>query len=270
MVLPMSGNRERRDLMRALEIEEQFDRDGYVRIRLSETFLDAAETAIERLYLMQAAKCGFAAGSLKDALMACEPAHKREIFECIGFMQNAPACKELLNSVVPVALPLMRGDPAFVQTLGPTLFVNYTARTMYGWHSEAHHYPKRRDLVNFWAPIFGDRQGTNSMYIIPGGHKKEYTFQEFNMGPNSLSHYEIPDYELDLDKAIPLQAERGEAFLTHRNMPHKSNLPDDVDMAFALVGRIWNPQFDLTFGSVANVMPYNDDIRLHKIVMDGV
>ena len=38
----------------------------------------------------------------------------------------------------------------------PGIFVNRpkTKRLLYKWHSESHYYPKRRNFLNIWLPIF--------------------------------------------------------------------------------------------------------------------
>jgi hypothetical protein len=240
-----------------------FSSDGYIRTTVPMDKLEAAEEVITALYVMQARKCGFDVDTVQDALKAMEPEHKREAFEVLGLIASSPVCQGPFHALLPQAEELLDGNPAYTQTPGILLFINYTQRTMYGWHTEAHYYPKRRDLINVWMPIFTDRLGTDTMSIIPGGHKKHYSFQEFNMGANSLSHFEIPDDELDMDREYYLESRRGEAFLMHRNMPHRSNPSHDI--SFALVGRIWNPEGDLTFSSKPSAKPYTDDMGAHRV-----
>ena len=46
---------------------------------------------------------------------------------------------------------------------GPGIFVNRpkTKRLLYKWHSESHYYPKKRNFLNIWLPIFDNKSDKN-------------------------------------------------------------------------------------------------------------
>jgi len=51
---------------------------------------------------------------------------------------------------------------------GPGIFVNRpkTKKLCHKWHSESHYYPKRRNFLNIWLPIFDNKSNKNeTMYV---------------------------------------------------------------------------------------------------------
>ena len=51
---------------------------------------------------------------------------------------------------------------------GPGIFINRpkTKRLLYKWHSESHYYPKRRNFLNIWFPIFTNKNEKNGTMCI--------------------------------------------------------------------------------------------------------
>ena len=58
-------------------------------------------------------------------------------------------------------LGLKENQPLLIN--GPGIFINRpkTKRLLYKWHSESHYYPKRRNFLNIWFPIFFNKSEKN-------------------------------------------------------------------------------------------------------------
>ena len=68
-------------------------------------------------------------------------------------------------------LELKENQPLLID--GPGIFINRpkTKRLLYKWHSESHYYPKRRNFLNIWFPIFVNKSEKNgTMYIKEKSH----------------------------------------------------------------------------------------------------
>ena len=75
------------------------------------------------------------------------------------------------------------GDDRKLIISGPSFFVNMpsTNERKYTWHAEQNWYPKRRNFLNVWCPIFDDRVNNDSMAVMAGSHKKDwFYFSEYS------------------------------------------------------------------------------------------
>ncbi len=164
---------------------------------------------------------------------------------------------------------------------GPATFVNRpnTDRLMYKWHSEAHYYPKRRNFLNIWFPIFVDKTKENgTMSFKVGSHKSDFPFSEytgFNKNTENKNNYfrqvEIPSNFLTKYAEHFCESKRGDVIFFNRSLVHRSNNNPTTDYSFAIVARVWEHSNDLTISGSLAATPYGGDVgRANLYVSDEV
>lgn len=244
--------------------------DGFIVVRefWTEDEIDAVETAIMRLYMQQFSKCAESLGgkwppNWVKCLERMEATKKAELYEVQKMIASSQAVRGLYNSEFMDACAdklECRADDLLLH--GPGLLINRpnTTRLLYKWHSEAHYYPKRRQFLNIWLPLFGPKHKLNgTMSFKVGSHKQDFPFYEWREGPNSFNQLEIPDYFLtDYDEHF-VEADRGDVVVFDRSLVNTSNSNMTSDYSFALVARVWNPEHDLTFSGDMEATPYGGD-----------
>jgi hypothetical protein len=263
---------------------------------ISQQTIGFAEEALLQLYLMQARKITehredvrrledldeppSAREALTFILDRLEAADKGPLYQVQKMLPQNWSVRNLfgprfLSEIMPLVFDgvadykWMDVDAMLVE--GPGLFVNRPReqRLLYKWHSEAHYYPKRRNFINVWLPIFGPRSSSNgAMSLLPGSHTKNWDFAEYqgyNHDTLGKQHhfvqYEIPESELKgfLDNEVVVDVAPGDAVFFHRNLVHRSNLNTSGEYAFAIVARVWTPAEDLTLAGNMAVTPYGGD-----------
>lgn len=142
---------------------------------------------------------------------------------------------------------------------GFDLFVNCpkNTRLAYTPHRESHYYPKRKNFLNTWLPIFSNRdKDTSTLRVYPGSHKwEDLGFVEFR-GPslnaklaNSFLQYRSIIEQEHQDSWEDLSLELGDIVIFHKDLIHSSTHNNSVNPAYALVGRVFDLSDDLTFSS---------------------
>ncbi|MDA9615828.1 phytanoyl-CoA dioxygenase family protein [Candidatus Pelagibacter sp.] len=167
--------------------------------------------------------------------------------------------KELLN--------IKKEVPILID--GPGIFINRpkTKRLLYKWHSESHYYPKRRNFLNIWFPIFTDRNEKNgTMFIKEKSHLiQDLPFNEYsgyNKKTESAKHhfkqYEIPENFVKNLKTYKANVKLGDMLIFHRKSVHTSSENHSKEYGFAAVFRVWDMSKDLTLSGDLRVAPYRD------------
>ena len=152
---------------------------------------------------------------------------------------------------------------------GPGIFINRpkTKRLLYKWHSESHYYPKRRNFLNIWFPIFTDRSEKNgTMYIKEKSHLiSDLPFNEYQGfdkktegAKNHFIQYEIPENFVKKLKTYKSNVKLGDMLIFNRKSVHTSTENYSKDYAFAAVFRVWDMSNDLTLSGDLRVAPYRD------------
>ena len=152
---------------------------------------------------------------------------------------------------------------------GPGMFINRpkTKRLLYKWHSESHYYPKRRNFLNIWFPIFTDRSEKNgTMLIKEKSHLiRDLPFNEYQgfdkkteNAKNYFNQYEIPENFVKNLKTYKANIKLKDMLVFHRNSVHTSSENYSKQYGFAAVFRVWDMSKDLTLSGELRVAPYRD------------
>lgn len=260
------------------QLPNQFVTDGFTTLPafFDDSTLHDIEETIVSLYAMQGKKIGEYRNSISSMihgtpyqrltaiLEVMEDADKAALYQVQKFLSaservRSPIAKPLIAHVC----DLMGWEPDTTLVDGPALFVNRpkTDRLLYRWHSEAHYYPKRRNFVNVWIPLFTDRTKKNgAMSVRPRTQLTDFPFAEYDSGPHTFKQYEIPESLLQGYSEEVCEAKRGDAVLFDRQLVHRSNANQSTDYGFSIVCRIWNPENDLTLSGNIAATPYGGDL----------
>ena len=143
---------------------------------------------------------------------------------------------------------------------GPNIFINKpnTKRLLYKWHSEANYYPKRKNFLNIWFPLFNNKTKKNGTMLIKEGSHKNFDYQineyigydkKTLNSENNFFQKEIPEKFLKKYNTKTLDLKIGDLIIFHRNLAHSSSLNTSNEFSFALTGRIWDFSKDYTLSS---------------------
>ena len=148
---------------------------------------------------------------------------------------------------------------------GPSFFINFPKKNIlkYTWHSEQNWYPKRRNFLNIWCPIFENRINSNSMAIKSKSHLKDWfyfsEYQGYDGEKDQISNdqYEIPEtflkkYKTEIPKVKKNQGLFFSGKCVHRSLNTKNN-----KILFTIVFRVYDYNDDLTLSANWADIPYN-------------
>ena len=164
-------------------------------------------------------------------------------------------------------LELKENQPLLID--GPGIFINRpkTKRLLYKWHSESHYYPKRRNFLNIWFPIFFNKSEKNgTMFIKEKSHLlNDLPFNEYQgfdkSSENKKNHfiqYEVPENFVKNLKTFKANLNVGDLLAFHRKSVHTSTPNLSKKYSFAIVFRVWDISKDLTMSGDLAVSPYRD------------
>ena len=265
-----------------------FKDDGFiVRDVFPAVELEKLESVIVKIFLSQAKKIAdyrelsinlSADESLsnKDRFVtiyeAMEVNDKEALHQVQKYLPSSQSVRKIFsNSFLNQCAELMNiEDPELLLIDGPSIFVNRpkTERLLYKWHSEAHYYPKRRNFLNIWFPVFVDKSKTNgTMSFKIGSHKRDFPFSEyrgFNKDSENKSNYytqlDIPANLLNDYDEFFCEVKLGEAVFFDRSLVHRSNHNPTSSYSFAIVARVWEHSNDLTISGSLSATPYGGDV----------
>ena len=129
---------------------------------------------------------------------------KEALYQVQSMLPHVPQIRKIFNDkFLDTCQQELKCDKVNLLINGPALFVNRpnTDRLLYKWHSEAHYYPKRRNFLNIWFPVFNKKNYENgSMSFKAYSHNRDFPFADykgFNKdSENKANHfvqYEIPE-----------------------------------------------------------------------------
>ena len=196
---------------------------------------------------------------------------KEALYQVQSMLPHVPQIRRIFNDkFLDTCQQELKCDKVNLLVNGPALFVNrpHTDRLLYKWHSEAHYYPKRRNFLNIWLPVFNRKTYENgSMSFKAYSHNKDFPFADyrgFNKDSENKAHhfvqYEIPESFLGNYIQEDVEADPTDLIIFDRRMVHRSNQNLSNDYSVAVVARVWNPEHDLTLTGAMEALPYGGNL----------
>lgn len=274
---------------------QQFNNDGYLIIKnfWDEELLASWEQSIILFYLRQASKISSIHAKVKhlfekenksvkdfDSILSeFENGYKEPAYHVLKMLECSQAAHKVMSShqLTALAAKLLNCPESLLIMAGINPFINLPSskRLLYHYHSESCYYPKRRNFLNIWFPIFRSKNIENGTmwfckksHTIPERHFIEYQGydRETEGKRNHFIQYEIPECELTEYEKVPVIAERRDLVCFHRNMVHTSTLNASQTPSYASVMRIFDFSSDLTLSGDASVRPYNDHGGISELI----
>ena len=190
----------------------------------------------------------------------------QKLYSSSNELRNIIGTKILMNEFRKL-LELNKNHPLLID--GPGIFINRpkTKRLLYKWHSESHYYPKRRNFLNIWFPIFFNKNEKNgTMFVKEKSHLlNDLPFNEYQgydkSSENKKNHfiqYEVPENFVKHLKTFKSNLNVGDLLVFHRKSIHTSTPNLSKKYSFAVVFRVWDMSKDLTISGNLAVSPYRD------------
>jgi len=190
----------------------------------------------------------------------------QKLYSSSNELRNIIGTKTLMDEFRKL-LKLNKNHPLLID--GPGIFINRpnTKRLLYKWHSESHYYPKRRNFLNIWFPIFFDKNEKNgTMFIKEKSHLlNDLPFNEYQgydkSSENKKNHFtqlEVPENFVKHLKTFKSNLNVGDLLVFHRKSVHTSTPNFSKKYSFAVVFRVWDMSKDLTISGNLAVSPYRD------------
>lgn len=160
--------------------------------------------------------------------------------------------------------------PSFGIVGPPVPFINLPKfeRLLYHWHCEQNYYPKRRNFVKCWTPLFRPKHaGNGTMVMARGSHLLgelpfvEYTgYSPASVGKaNHLTQYEIPESFFADCERVKIHAEPGDLVVFHPRCIHSSSANMDRQPSYAAATLVFDVRADLTLSGTLDAKPYGGD-----------
>jgi ectoine hydroxylase-related dioxygenase (phytanoyl-CoA dioxygenase family) len=209
---------------------------------------------------------------LDEVLRLLETEDKEAAYQTLSLIENSVASKNIQTheKFLEICSLLLNCPNQLFSFSGPNPFINIptSKRLLYQWHSEANYYPKRRNFLNIWFPLFRNKNSENgTMYFCKGSHKNknlnfiEYTgYDEDTHGKkNHFMQLEIPESELSNYERIAVNANRKDLVIFNKNLVHTSTLNTSQDITYASVMRVLDTRNDLTFSGNMGIKHYQEN-----------
>lgn len=247
--------------------------DGYAVLHdvIPETLRVGLERSITDAYLLQARKVmGDKADDLDSAVGLLEDHDREAGYQALGLIAQSGGARALAawSGFRVIASDLTGWDLSYLTPPSPFVNLPHSQRLLYHWHAEAHYYPKRRRLLNFWMPLFAPKNADNgTMYVARGSHLLgELPFAEYrgydvnDVGkPNHFVQYEIPESFIAGCEQVAIDAIPGDLVCFDRRTVHASSANLSPRPSYAAVLRAWDPSTDLTLSGNIAATPYGGD-----------
>ena len=255
--------------MKIKNVENDFVKNGYFIAKIfddliineyGETFKDICKIQMKKLGLNSNIN------SIDSIVKTIEKKNSKVLDECIQMMRNTSIGHKLAsnNNLINISKKLLKNKKLSNIISGPSMFINFpnSVRRKYTWHSEQNWYPKRRNFINVWYPIFRYRKKNESMALKVSSHKKDwFYFSEYEgykgkTNKDALVQYEIPEKFVKEFKTISPEVKKNEGLffsgkIVHRSIDSKNNI------FYTLIFRIYDYTNDLTLSSNWADIPYN-------------
>ena len=209
---------------------------------------------------------------LDEVLRLLEMEDKEAAYQTITMIENSIASKKIqtYEKLLETCSLLLNCPSQLFCFSGPQPFINIptSKRLLYHWHSESTYYPKRRNFLNIWFPLFRNKNSKNgTMFFCKGSHKNplwhfvEYQgYDEDTHGKkNHFIQLEIPESELSNYEKIAVDAHRKDLVIFDKNLVHTSTLNTSQDITYASVIRVLDTRNDLTFSGNMGIKSYQNN-----------
>ena len=226
------------------------------------------ESSIINLCKMQLKKLNVKIKSINIQLIVKTLKNKNPsaLQECLTMARNTASAHKLCanKNLNEISNSLLQNSKSNIIS-GPSIFVNFpkSSKGKYTWHSEQNWYPKRRNFLNVWCPIFENRDKKNSMALKMGSHKKDWfyfsEYQGYDGKKDQISNvqYEIPNTLIKNYKSVIPKVKKNEGLFFYGKIVHRSLDLKSKKILFTLVFRIYDYKKDLTLSSNWADIPYN-------------
>lgn len=273
----------------------QFNQDGYLIVEnfWPEELIQFWENTLILFYLRQSNKIGAIKNKLNvtlqnqhlsvldfdNILLLLETEYKEAAYQVLNMVSNSCAGHKMLSfdELINAASQLINCPPMLLtpSCIHPFINLPSTKRLLYKWHAESCYYPKRRNFLNIWFPLFRDKRIDNgTMWVckkshdVPERHFVEYQGydRESENKKNHFIQYEIPEVELSEYEKIPLIVKRRDIVFFHRALAHTSTFNQSDLPSYASVIRIFDYGNDLTLSGDPAVQCYKDSGGISQLL----
>tara|TARA_Y200000002_G_scaffold95724_1_gene77361 strand:- start:10267 stop:11148 length:882 start_codon:yes stop_codon:yes gene_type:complete len=277
-----------------LIFKSQFKKEGFCILKsfFSEKEITDLESVVSNLYLLQAKKIG----DYKDLTEGLsnsdisnfekfsaisknlELKDKEALYQVQKFLEISPKVRSIFdNNFFELCSSLMNSKLENILLNGPALFVNNPSndRLLYKWHSEVFYYPKRRNFLNIWFPLFSDKDKNNgTMKFKVKTHKHSFPFSEYqgyevhsDDKKKSFIQYEIPDNFLVDFEEFFCEVSRRDLVIFDKNLVHTSTINNSKKVSASVVAKVWDPENDLTLSGNLDSKTYKNDIGRSNLIV---
>jgi len=210
---------------------------------------------------------------LDDLVMTVNNKNKVSLDFAVAELRECPALYALVTDSFLDTASRLLGCPTSLLKIhfdGVLVNIPVNVQRLYKFHSEAHYYPKRRNFLNFWMPVFKQKSAENGTMIVKkGGHKKDLLFNEYS-GFNKLAGTTTSEsnyfYQLEIPNASIAEFEdhhaimpRGTALFFHQNLPHTSTVNHSEAPSYALIARVYDYRGDPTLSDYTSIKSYSSN-----------
>ena len=275
-------------------LKSQFKKEGFYIFKsffLEEEIIDL-ESTVSNLYYLQAKKIG----DYKDLTKVLsnpdtsnfekfssitknlELKDKEALYQVQKFLEISPKVRSIFDqNFFELCSALMNSKLENILLNGPALFINNPSndRLLYKWHSEISYYPKRRNFLNIWFPLFSDKDKNNgTMKFKVKTHKHHFPFSEhqgYQLNSDdkkkSFIQYEIPDnFLVDFDEFC-CEVSRRDLVIFDKNLVHSSTINNSKKVSASLVAKVWDPENDLTLSGNLDSKTYKNDVGRSNLIV---
>jgi len=257
----------------------EYNENGYIVLRdfLPDRLMDSFERGIISFLSMQSRKLGLreaapqsheAAKVVDELVIELDQKDRPALSAAMTMARNSPGGQDILGypALREVSSLILKCPQELLVFSGPSCFQNIPAKKdrLYTWHSELSWYPKRRNFINLWFPVFrGKASNSGTMRMLKGSHTTAWDFAEFHGFDKSsegdsefLLQYEVPPSEVVGFDQEDIVAERGDLVIFNRNCVHTSKLNLADLPSYAATIRVFDYRRDLTISADWAERPY--------------
>lgn len=253
--------------------QSDFDRDGFVILRGAvPTYLRVDfQAAVHTCFALQARKItairkAHPGPATLDQVVALLEDHDQEAaYQALRLIAQSQGGRRWAawDGWGALAEQVLAVQPGFAFVLAPSPFVNLPGaeRLLYRWHCEAHFYPKRRNFVKTWTPLFRSKHaGNGTMVMARGSHLLgDLPFAEYQAGPHHFNQFEIPESAIASCERVEIHAEPGDLVVFHPRCVHAGSPNRSAEPSYAVATVLFDVRSDLTLSGNMAATPYGGD-----------
>lgn len=212
----------------------------------------------------------FDINKLDKLIVSLHKKNKRSVDFAVQELRECPGFYSLVNqNFLKISSKLLECPSSLLKIHFDGILINIPSnkQRLYRFHSEAHYYPYRKNFLNFWMPVIHNKTAKNgTMLIKHKGHKKNYSFNEYNgfdkiegdeaNEENFFYQLELPESEISKFETLIVDLKVGEGLFFNGNLPHTSTINKSNRPSYALIGRVYDYRKDLTLSDKTGIKLY--------------